>query len=62
MLKKLRLKARQQGLALIPNWLALLICNLLLVLLFGLLAAAIMLAENPPGRNFEYRYNSILNK
>jgi hypothetical protein len=50
-LRKLRLKAKQQGHVLIPNWLALLLCNLFLVFLFGLLAAAIMLAQNPPGKN-----------
>lgn len=49
-LKQLRLKAKEKGQLLIPNWLALALCNLILVLLFGLMATAIMLAQNPPGR------------
>jgi hypothetical protein len=32
-----------------PTWLALALCNLLLILLFGLIASAIMLAQDPPG-------------
>jgi hypothetical protein len=44
------MKAQKNGSCVVPNWLALLLCNILLVALFGLIAAAIMLAQNPPGR------------
>ncbi|CAF0976898.1 unnamed protein product [Adineta ricciae] len=42
--------AKKQGNCLIPNWLSLVLCNLFLVFLFGLMAAAIMLAKDPPGQ------------
>jgi hypothetical protein len=48
MFEKFRFKAKQQGHVLLPNWLALLICNLRFVLLFELSKAAIMLIQNPP--------------
>ena len=49
LLRKLKSQANKQGFCLMPNWLALALCNLLLILFFGLLASAIMLAQNPPG-------------
>ncbi|UJR37970.1 hypothetical protein I4U23_030653 [Adineta vaga] len=50
-LNRLKLLAKKQGNCLMPNWLLLILCNLLLVFLFGLMAAAIMLAKDPPGQN-----------
>lgn len=47
--KRMKLLAKKQGNCLIPNWLGLVLCNLFLFLLFGLMAAAIMLAQSPPG-------------
>ncbi|CAF0755410.1 unnamed protein product [Adineta steineri] len=48
LLRRLKFRAQKQGNCLIPNWLSLVLCNLFLVLLFGLMAAAIMLAKSPP--------------
>lgn len=51
MFKKLQFKSKKTRPCIDTKLaIALVICNLLLVLLFGLLAAAIMLAKTPPGK------------